>query len=220
MKTFRNILAGVIILLFMHSAFTQAPAPKIRVITLQSQGKDTSSKLLGESAEVISARLTCMSLSDFSITKNEAKSALIITVKDTINTRLLREILTAPGKLNFYENAGRGDSLVPIFNKKSTHAIILEAHADFSDKKHPALCITFSENLWDTFKHATARNIDKPVTLIIDGKVYASPRVNSEIAGGKITLTGGGFSKTEVRKLVALSSNGELPLQFIIASVK
>ncbi|MCX6281167.1 MAG: hypothetical protein NTU51_04335 [Bacteroidetes bacterium] len=220
MKTIRNILTGVIILLFMYSGYSQEPAPKMRVITLQGQGEDTSSRLLGESAEILSARLTCMSLRDFSVTKNEVKSALIVTVKDTISTGLLQDILTAPGKLNFYENAGRDDSLIPIFKQRSTREIILEAHADFSNKEHPELCITFRENLWDIFKEATARNIDKPITLMIDGNVNASPRVNAEIAGGKITLTGKGFSKSEVRKLVALCSNGELPLKFIMICVK
>ena len=220
MKAIRNILAGVILLLFMQSGYSQKPALKERVITLQSQGKDTSSRLLQESAEIISERLTYMSLLDFSITKDESKSALIITVKDTIGNELLKDILTAPGKLNFYENAGRNDSLVSIFGSKSTREIIMEAHADFSNKEYPALCITFKENLWETFKDATARNIDKPITLMIDGKVYASPRVNGEIPKGKITLTGSGFSKTQVRKLVAVISNGELPLKFILISVK
>jgi hypothetical protein len=37
-----------------------------------------------------------------------------------------------------------------------------------------------------------------------------------EIPHGKISLTGGGFSKTEVMKLIAIISNRALPLKFIV----
>jgi SecD/SecF fusion protein len=97
---------------------------------------------------------------------------------------------------------------------------IIESHADFEDPEHPTLCITFKEKVWKLWENATIRNMNKSVTLVIDDKVYSAPRILGEIPHGKISLTGGGFSKTEVRKLVAVISNGTLPLKFTVVSNK
>jgi SecD/SecF fusion protein len=94
---------------------------------------------------------------------------------------------------------------------------ILEAHADFENPEQPTLCISFKEKVWKLWKDATIRNMNKSIAFVIDDKVYFAPRILGEIPHGKISLTGGGFSKTEVRKLVAIISNGILPLKFIVA---
>jgi len=94
---------------------------------------------------------------------------------------------------------------------------ILEAHADFANPEHPALCITFKEKVWGSLKNTTMRNVNKPIVLVIDNKVYFAPRISGEIPHGKISLTGSGLSKSEVRKIVAIISNGVLPLKFIVA---
>ena len=99
------------------------------------------------------------------------------------------------------------------FNEQS----IMESHPDFSNPKYSALCITFKENVRNQWKDATARNLNKPIAFVIDNKVYFAPRIQGEIPGGKISLTGGGFSKTMIRKLVAIISGGVVPLKFIVA---
>ena len=64
----------------------------------------------------------------------------------------------------------------------------------------------------------TIRNMNKPVAFVVDDKVYSAPLIKDKISHGKISLTGGGFSKTEVRKLVAIISSGPVPLKFTIVS--
>ena len=49
--------------------------------------------------------------------------------------------------------------------------------------------------------------MNKPVAFIVDDKVYSTPMIKDKILHGKISLTGGGLSKTEVRKLVAIISS-------------
>lgn len=102
--------------------------------------------------------------------------------------------------------------------KSFTEQDILEAHADFEKPELPTLCLTFKEKVWKSWKDATIRNMNKPIALVIDDKVYSAPRILGEIPHGKISLTGGGFSKAEVRKLVAIISNGALPLKFNIVN--
>jgi SecD/SecF fusion protein len=60
--------------------------------------------------------------------------------------------------------------------------------------------------------------MNKPIAFVIDDKVYAAPRILGEIPHGKISLSGRGFSKSEVRKLVAIISSGPIPLKFTIVS--
>jgi SecD/SecF fusion protein len=95
---------------------------------------------------------------------------------------------------------------------------IKEAHADFKNPELPELCITFKETVWQSWKDATLRNMNKPIALVIDNKVYFAPRIMGEIPHGKISLTGHGLSKTEIRKLVAIMTCGTLPLKFTMVS--
>jgi preprotein translocase subunit SecD len=171
--------------------------------------ENAPSKLLDESKEVLIQRLTYMNVHDVQITQNNAKSELVVTVGDTISKAMLSEILLIQGHVSL-----KADSIM-VLNKEN----LLEAHADFSEPKFPTLCITFKENKWKEFESMTARNINKPVAFVVDDIVYASPMIKEKIAHGKISLTGGGFSKNEVRKLVAVISSGPMPLKFKIVSL-
>ncbi len=101
-----------------------------------------------------------------------------------------------------------------------TEKDIAEAHADFTDPEHPALCISFRESKWKLLSETTAGNIGKSIVMVIDGKVYATPRIAAEIPHGKISITGSGFSRSEVTKLSADISKGELPVQFTLVDNK
>lgn len=175
---------------------------------MKSVPENAPGQLLSESKEVLSRRLGFMGLRDVQITPDQRKSELVITVGDTISNTTLSEILLIQGYVSF-----KADSIL-VLNKEN----LLEAHADFSEPKFPTLCITFKENEWKEFESMTARNINKPVAFVVDDKVYAAPMIKEKISHGKISLTGGGFSKTGVRKLVAVISSGPVPLKFTIVS--
>jgi len=230
------------------------------------------------------------------ITQNDTKSELVITVRDTLNSETLLDLLLIQGHLTFYETMNRQEVLKN-FAKQSSGCIreaskslhlrdsihsgsecilgyseakdtisinscltsnevrillpkqlrllwtifpgddklynlyclsssdrtfnekdINEAHADFTNPEFPTLSITFNEKVWNLWKDLTIKNMNKSVALVIDDKVYSAPRILGEIPRGKISLTGGGFSKTEVRKLVAIISSGILPLKFTVVS--
>ena len=206
MKTLRYLLLGIIILTFVPFCSSQIPVGNKQVITLQSLTSNASDNLLSESREILLQRLTSMNARHVQIIKNTAKSELVITIKDTISQKTLSEILLIQGHVSF-----KADSTL-FLNKED----ILESHADFNDPKLPALTITFRENKWKELESMTARNINKPIAFEIDGKVYYSPCVMVKIPNGKISLTGGGLSKSEVRTLAAIISSGPVPLKFKI----
>jgi SecD/SecF fusion protein len=296
MKTLRNILTGIMLIIIIPFCNSQIPVKNKQVIILQSVPTNASNKLLSESKEILLRRLAFMSLRDVQIIQNDAKSELVIAVGDTINRETLSEILLIQGHINFFETINRQEVL-KCFGKLSTGCIqnaftllhlrdtihsrsefilgiaedkdtisinscltskavrallpkqvkllwsiypvsvklynlyciassdktfneqdILEAHTDFENPEYPTLCITFKEKMWKLWDDATIRNMNKSIAFVIDNNVYSAPRILGEIPHGKISLTGGGFSKTEVRKLVAIISNGILPLKFTVVS--
>ena len=208
MKTLRYILLGIMLITIIPFCNSQTLVKNKQVITLQSVPENAPSKLLSESKEILSRRLGFMGLRDVQITQDNAKSELVITVGDTISNATLSEILLIQGYVSF-----KADTIL-VLNKED----LLEVHADFDNPEYPTLCITFKENKWKVWENITARNMNKPVAFVMDDKVYSAPRIMDKISHGKISLTGGGFSKTEVRKLVAIISSGPVPLKFTIVS--
>ena len=158
---------------------------------------------MDESKEILSRRLALLNLRDVQITQNNAKSELVITVGDTISNATLSEILLIQGNVSF-----KADTIL-VLNQEN----LLEVHADFNNPEYPTLCITFKEKKWKVWENMTIRNMNKPVAFVIDDKIYSAPRIKDKISHGKISLTGGGFSKTEVRKLVAIISSGTSALK-------
>ena len=199
---------GIMLIIIIPVCNSQIPVKNKQVITLQSVHENVSGKLLSESKQILLRRLTFMGLRDVHITQNTPKSELVITVGDTISNATLSEILLIQGYVSF-----KADSIL-VLNKEN----LLEVHADFDNPEYPMLCITFKENKWKVWENLTTRNMNKPVAFVMDDKVYSAPRIMDKISHGKISLTGGGFSTTEVRKLVAIISSGPVPLKFTIVS--
>jgi preprotein translocase subunit SecD len=208
MKALRYILLGIMLITIIPVCSSQTPVKNKQVITLQSVPENAPGKLLAESKEILSRRLEFMSCRDFKITQNNAKSELVITVGDTIAAETLSELLVTRGHVGF-----KADTIL-VLNKEN----LLEVFADFTNPEYPTLCITFKENKWKVWENMTARNLNKPVAFVVDDKVYAAPLIKDKISHGKILLTGGGFSKPEVSKLVAVIKSGPMPLNFTIVS--
>jgi preprotein translocase subunit SecD len=208
MKILRYILLGIMLITIIPVCKSQTPERTKQVITLKSVPENATSKLLDESKAILSRRLGLLGLRDVQVTLNKAKSELVITVGDTISNVTLSEILLIQGYVSF-----KADTIL-VLNKEN----LLEVHADFNKPEYPALCITFKEDKWKVWENMTTRNMNKPIAFVVDDKVYSAPLIKDKISHGKISLTGSGFSKTEIEKLVAVISSGPMPLKFIIVS--
>ncbi len=210
MKTLKYIFFGILLITIIPVCNSQTPEKTKQVITLKSVPENAPSKLLAESKEILVRRLGLMGLRDIQITPDNKKSELVITVGDTISNVTLSEILLIQGYVSF-----KADTIM-VLNKEN----LLEVHADFNNSEYPTLCMTFKENKWKAWENLTARNMNKPIAFVVDDKVYSNPQIAGKIPNGKISLTGGGLSKAEVRNLAAIISSGPLPLKFTIVSKK
>lgn len=70
--------------------------------------------------------------------------------------------------------------------------------------------IRFDDEGAQLFKEITARNIDKPVAIFLDGEIISAPTVQSEIANGEAVITGN-FSAQEATELAKNLNTGALP---------
>jgi hypothetical protein len=206
MKTLRYLLLGIMVITILPICISQTPVKVKQVITLQSATENAPGKLLSESKAILTQRLGLTNLRDVKISLNNSKSQLVVTVGDTISNLTLSELLLIQGNVSF-----KADTII-VLNKEN----LLEVHADINKPEYPTLCITFREDKWKVLEKMTARNMNKPVAFVVDDKVYSVPIIKDKISHGQISLSGSGFSKTEIRKLVAIISSGPVPLLFTV----
>ena len=60
------------------------------------------------------------------------------------------------------------------------------------------------------WKRLTAENIGKSIAIVLDGFVYSYPTVQSEISGGRSSISGD-FSVNEAKDLANILKSGKLP---------
>jgi len=75
----------------------------------------------------------------------------------------------------------------------------------------PSVSIEFNEEGSKKFEEITARNIGKPLAIILDNGIVSAPQVNEKIIGGKAQISGG-FTVEEANKLEVQLNAGALPV--------
>jgi hypothetical protein len=144
------------------------------------------------------------------------------SISRCLDSREIKESL--PSDLRFFWSKNPGNDgnydlyCVSVANQTFNETAIKGAHPDFRDPKLPILSIEFTETTWKAWENFTEKNIEKEVIFLLDDKVCFAPRIRGAIAGGHISLTGGGLTKAEVTKLVAIITNGVLPLTLRIVA--
>ncbi len=102
----------------------------------------------------------------------------------------------------------------PLLDGKSVEKAI--GKFDKTSGTHSVL-LDFDKEGTQLWAEATRNNLNKSVAIVLDGEVYAAPRVVGEINGGKAMITGN-FSSNEINSLAALIGSGELPLDITLMS--
>lgn len=74
----------------------------------------------------------------------------------------------------------------------------------------PNVSLDFDEEGARKFGNLTARNIDKLIAIVLDGKVISAPRVQTAIRGGQAQIEGR-FKDKEARDLALMLRAGSLP---------
>ncbi len=83
----------------------------------------------------------------------------------------------------------------------------------------PEVSLEFNDEGSKMFEDITARNIDKPVAIFLDGYPISTPTVNEKITGGSASISGR-FTADEAKLLVKRLNSGALPVPISLISQK
>ncbi len=81
----------------------------------------------------------------------------------------------------------------------------------------PQISLQFNTEGADLFEQLTARNVDKPIAIFLDGEVLSAPRVQQKITGGQAVITGT-FTLGEAELLAKRLNSGALPVPVSLVS--
>jgi hypothetical protein len=88
---------------------------------------------------------------------------------------------------------------------------------NLDDRGFSALGLSFNQEGAQLFANLTSKNQGKFIAITIDNEVFMAPKVNGEIKGGKLQISGR-FEPKELENLKFLIECGYLPFQLKIAS--
>lgn len=81
----------------------------------------------------------------------------------------------------------------------------------------PIVNIEFTAEGAKRFRDITARNVGKPLAIILDGRIISAPNISEPISGGRAQISGR-FTIAEMRDLVIKLKAGALPVPVEIVS--
>jgi len=115
MKLLKYFLLGVIILIVLFSSSCNSLSKKDsnqnQIITLKSTSISFPIQLLDESGKVISMRLKCLNVNNFTIDNDVENSSLVINIEDKVDIPSISSSLLAWGKVNFFETYTRDETI-------------------------------------------------------------------------------------------------------------
>lgn len=81
----------------------------------------------------------------------------------------------------------------------------------------PQVGLEFDTEGAKLFEDITARNVNKPVAIFLDGEIISAPNVNEKITGGQAVISGN-FNITEAKDLVKRLNAGALPVPITLVN--
>ncbi|NOR87573.1 MAG: protein translocase subunit SecDF, partial [Bacteroidales bacterium] len=89
--------------------------------------------------------------------------------------------------------------------------VIVDARQDYSATGQVEISMSMNAEGALTWKRLTGENIGRQIAIALDGFVYSHPNVNSEISGGRSSITGGGMTIEEAQDIANILKAGKLP---------
>ncbi len=87
---------------------------------------------------------------------------------------------------------------------------VVDARSDFGMNGEPQVSMSMDFSGAQIWKKMTGSNVGKFVAVVLDDKVYSSPIVNGEIAGGNTAISGS-FTLEDATDLANILKTGKLP---------
>ena len=162
--------------------------------------------------------------------QNQIQEGPVVGFCATKDTSQLNKYLKDPAVLKFlpvdvrfsytvkpYDSEGKFVQLVAlkVTNRDGLAAmegnVVTDATQSFGQYNSSAeVSMSMNQEGAKQWKRLTGENIGRSVAIVLDGYVYSYPTVQSEIAGGRSSITGN-FSVNEAKDLANILKSGKLP---------
>jgi hypothetical protein len=210
MKNIIYILIAVFAISILSSSLYFTKSQK-KSLLVQASGPEVTALLLSQSADIISGRLKDYCSDPFQISTIPGNKQIYVEFSENWDLKVASKLMTQIGKLAFYENYDPNSS-APLLTNSDVQSMTTSRD---QENKNWFVDITLRQEVWSIWSDATRRNIGKPIVIVIDNEIIASPVVNDAIGSGKCTISGA-FTKKDVSYIAAIGNNMPLPLVFQI----
>ena len=89
--------------------------------------------------------------------------------------------------------------------------VITDAKDQFDQYGRPEVSMSMNSDGARQWAAITKANLGKAVAIVLDGLVYTSPRINSEITGGQSSISGSSFTIEDTKDLANTLKSGRMP---------
>ncbi len=156
---------------------------------------------MSSTVSILTSRLTRQGFTEATVTRQGA-DRIRVEIPNVSDPNEILRIIGTPAQLNFVDEAG---------TVLMEGSMIKNAAASQDENGMPCVAFELSEEGAKVFAEATAANLNKTISITLDGEVISAPTVNSVIAGGQGQITGN-FTADEAKNLATLILSGALPL--------
>ncbi|TSC93223.1 MAG: preprotein translocase subunit SecD [Candidatus Berkelbacteria bacterium Licking1014_7] len=186
---------------------------------------------LAGAINVIEKRVNGLGVSEPTIreTSYGDKKGISVELAGIKNPKEALDTIGKTAELTFEEQVidpsqGGGDGSAPGWNLTGlTGAHLAKADVTFSGansqsiNNKPQISLKFNAEGARRFGEITARNIGKPVAIVLDGALVSAPTVQNEISAGDAVITGE-FTLKGARELALQLNSGALPVPLKVVS--
>ncbi len=89
--------------------------------------------------------------------------------------------------------------------------VIVDASQEYSPTGQVEVSMSMNSEGAQAWKRLTGDNIGRQIAIVLDNYVYSYPNVNTEIAGGRSSISGGGMTVEEALDIANILKAGKLP---------
>lgn len=230
-------LAGMVVLLIAAVALFWPPSAQIRQgldlkgglsVILSPKSGTASSDAMQRALTIINNRVNGLGVSEATVQLENNNQAILVQIPGIKDPQAAIQALGSTGQLEFVEVASLPATLQAQVKEgfvlpKGSYTASLKgdvitaasAGANTNEPGSYEVNMTFNTAGTITWAEITRRNINKPIAIVLDGRVVSAPTVQEVIPNGESQITGN-FTAAQAQSLAAVLQSGALPvdLQF------
>ena len=163
--------------------------------------EDLDSKM-DSTVSILVSRLTRQGFTEATVTR-QGTDRIRVEIPNVSDPNEILSIIGTPARLEFTDP--NGEVIID-------GSMVKNAQAAQGENNQIVVAFELNDEGARLFAEATAANIGRPISILLDGETISAPTVNSVIAGGRGEITGS-FTADEAQTLAGLIMSGALPLE-------